>query len=998
MAEKGMQVKQWPVSGLVPHPDNPRTVRTSTQEYKDLLESVKANGVIEPLLVRLYVDPNAGLDGARKALGVQFRQVLSGHHRLKAAQDAGLDTVPVIDRGQMADDAAYDIVAMGNIRVPLTPLEEGKRAATWLDKYGQDAQAVAGKLGQTPRWVVEHAQISRGLSSDWHKAAAEIPAFDRWTSSHWAVIAKLPARIQAEQLGKFRNNAFCSYDRWTVKELERRIDHQTFRLAKAPFPRGSCASCVNRTGQQPLFLYADTADGATGDNELCLDRKCWQRKCEKAEREAFKQIVVEKGLENAVPLSLLQAPQDSWGKSYEEYRKKVSSCRRAHKGLVTADQVKIVKENTPGAVPAIVVAGVGKGTTKWVKVKPVKEESSSRSGPRQPTTKEIERDKEFERWERVCEAAMDRIRQMPAPSAEVILLMQSLMDAPEPDLSEVDTLVRTWQKDRETFGQKVRDWFWQAIVNPRYGVDFIEGERETLEQLGPVLGIDIEADYQAMVGADAKAQAIQEKTEIVPVELPKKFNCSCSLRLLQDGDKWFGGYAVEIPKGRVDVAVDTGGQAYETKGRAVKAMAEAAAQWLAERKAEKKCPVVLYQPLATAIAEVVGACELELARSTDTHGPAPTGCGRDCVGCAQLGTCNGDQLPGPAAKIKPAGLIEDYEKISVPTEKGWQARIALRLGTVAGKWYVGWDVHVPGGAFPLVCSTENQGYTSRDDALRIARHELDAWLANKPGKKAYKHYEVLRQALGKAIENAMTAPAAGKPVMRCSFPPAAREPIAEPARGDRKCRVCKMVDQHCTHCAGTVCPVCVWEEADLCAVCATQGKGGPPRSSAKSIASGRITFGLKPRPKTEDRDGPPQVDAVRVLTLVFPASYRAGGEVWCQRIDDRWHGGFELIVGRKRKTEPIETGFHHAHASKAACLEYVVAIMKGWLEDPAVNISKRDRVQIAARIEETIEDELAKRTCRVCGCTEDDCQACVEVTGEACHWVEEDLCSRCQGQ
>ena len=35
--------------------------------------------------------------------------------------------------------------------------------------------------------------------------------------------------------------------------------------------------------------------------------------------------------------------------------------------------------------------------------------------------------------------------------------------------------------------------------------------------------------------------------------------------------------------------------------------------------------------------------------------------------------------------------------------------------------------------------------------------------------------------------------------------------------------------------------------------------------------------------------------------------------------------------------------------------------------------------------------------CRVCGCTDDDCTECVERTGIPCTWVEEDLCSACQG-
>jgi len=37
-----------------------------------------------------------------------------------------------------------------------------------------------------------------------------------------------------------------------------------------------------------------------------------------------------------------------------------------------------------------------------------------------------------------------------------------------------------------------------------------------------------------------------------------------------------------------------------------------------------------------------------------------------------------------------------------------------------------------------------------------------------------------------------------------------------------------------------------------------------------------------------------------------------------------------------------------------------------------------------------------KKKCRVCGCTEDNCQQCVEKTGMPCHWVEDDLCSACK--
>lgn len=39
--------------------------------------------------------------------------------------------------------------------------------------------------------------------------------------------------------------------------------------------------------------------------------------------------------------------------------------------------------------------------------------------------------------------------------------------------------------------------------------------------------------------------------------------------------------------------------------------------------------------------------------------------------------------------------------------------------------------------------------------------------------------------------------------------------------------------------------------------------------------------------------------------------------------------------------------------------------------------------------------EDAVRTCRVCGCTDNDCSQCIDKTDAPCHWVEEDLCNAC---
>ena len=39
-----------------------------------------------------------------------------------------------------------------------------------------------------------------------------------------------------------------------------------------------------------------------------------------------------------------------------------------------------------------------------------------------------------------------------------------------------------------------------------------------------------------------------------------------------------------------------------------------------------------------------------------------------------------------------------------------------------------------------------------------------------------------------------------------------------------------------------------------------------------------------------------------------------------------------------------------------------------------------------------------ERSCRDCGCTDDDCTVCYLETGRPCYWVEIDLCSRCHAE
>lgn len=55
-----------------------------------------------------------------------------------------------------------------------------------------------------------------------------------------------------------------------------------------------------------------------------------------------------------------------------------------------------------------------------------------------------------------------------------------------------------------------------------------------------------------------------------------------------------------------------------------------------------------------------------------------------------------------------------------------------------------------------------------------------------------------------------------------------------------------------------------------------------------------------------------------------------------------------------------------------------------------------DHVAAVRRCFEAIRAGRAgQKVCRVCGCTDSNCQACIQRTGQPCHWVEPDLCSAC---
>ena len=119
-----------PLSALVPGQYQPRT-RMDEGALYELAESIKAQGIMQPILVRPL--------GAAGTPG-QY-EIIAGERRFRAARLAGLDDVPVLVR-QVPDEAAAAMALIENIqREDLNPLEEAQGLQRLVGEFGLTAHS-----------------------------------------------------------------------------------------------------------------------------------------------------------------------------------------------------------------------------------------------------------------------------------------------------------------------------------------------------------------------------------------------------------------------------------------------------------------------------------------------------------------------------------------------------------------------------------------------------------------------------------------------------------------------------------------------------------------------------------------------------------------------------------------------------------------------------------------------------------------------------------------
>jgi len=125
---------------------NPHQARSELGDLAELMASIKAKGILEPILVR--------------PRGDRF-EIIAGERRFVAAQNVGLTEIPCIEMN-VPDHEALELALIENLqRKDLDVFEEADGLKALVDLYGYNHQQLAERIGKARSTVTEIITVSR---------------------------------------------------------------------------------------------------------------------------------------------------------------------------------------------------------------------------------------------------------------------------------------------------------------------------------------------------------------------------------------------------------------------------------------------------------------------------------------------------------------------------------------------------------------------------------------------------------------------------------------------------------------------------------------------------------------------------------------------------------------------------------------------------------------------------------------------------------------------
>lgn len=145
---RGDEVLRLDIGLIEPSPFQPR-MDFDPEHLRELADSIKHRGVIQPLLVRA----RQGADGATRY------ELIAGERRWRAAKEAGLATLPAIVR-QASDEEVLEMALIENLqREDLNPIEEAHAYEQLATRFHLTQDQIAEKVGRNRATVANAIRL-----------------------------------------------------------------------------------------------------------------------------------------------------------------------------------------------------------------------------------------------------------------------------------------------------------------------------------------------------------------------------------------------------------------------------------------------------------------------------------------------------------------------------------------------------------------------------------------------------------------------------------------------------------------------------------------------------------------------------------------------------------------------------------------------------------------------------------------------------------------------
>lgn len=134
-----------PIELLHPNPHNPRR-RFEAGDLEELAQSIRAQGVLQPLIVRPRSDGRG-------------YEIVAGERRWRAAQRVPLHEMPVVVR-EFSDGEALEIALIENVqRADLNALEEAQGYAQLIEHFGYTQQQLASSISKSRSHIANSLRL-----------------------------------------------------------------------------------------------------------------------------------------------------------------------------------------------------------------------------------------------------------------------------------------------------------------------------------------------------------------------------------------------------------------------------------------------------------------------------------------------------------------------------------------------------------------------------------------------------------------------------------------------------------------------------------------------------------------------------------------------------------------------------------------------------------------------------------------------------------------------